>query len=381
VNDAMSIGGAVHSSVVWAAYPPAQGADGDDAPRVRLAQARPLPLPAEGPELEASQRSIGQTTTDQAAIVPLPPMAAAPVNNGPLPRSPALDAVARQADAQTAHGFELAQRGAIYSARAEFVAALHTIASALDSASCGNNHDRMLTAGLQALDEVDDFAAHGASTAGDADVARIVAGHQTPALKGVSLAGLSCTAAMSRYLTFAQEQLAGCTVGIPAGSAALYGLGKIYRVPESMHGPADPTHGAKAVALHQAALLVDNRNYRAANELGVLLAKFGRLPEARAALLHSVKISPQPTTWQNLSAVHQMLGERDLAARAHLEATVAAARLNRPIGAVDESSYAVQWLDPATFAATTPMNIDGTPATRSGQQVSMATNSSTATRR
>ena len=254
-------------------------------------------------------------------------------------RSPAIDAVARQADAQTAHGFELAQRGAIYSARAEFVAALHTIAAALDSASGGNSHERMLTAGLQALDEADDFAAHGASASSDGDVARIVAGHQTPVLKDAPLSGISCTAAMSRYLTFAQEQLAGCTAGIPAGSAALYGLGKIYRVPESMHGPADPTHGAKAVALYQAALLVDSRNYRAANELGVLLAKFGRLPEARAALLHSIAVSPQPTTWQNLSAVHQTLGERDLASEPLKRRCSAAARLNQPTarGPVDPS--------------------------------------------
>ena len=276
-------------AVVRAAYPPAQEANGDDAPRVRLAQARPMPLPAEGPELDAPQRSLAS----RRRIKPRSfrcrrwlPLRRMPDR---CRRNPELDAVARQADAQTAHGFELAQRGAIYSARAEFIAALHTIAAALDSANCGNNHDRMLAAGLEALDEADDFAAHGASAAGDADVARIVAGHQTPALKGASLTGLSCTAAMSRYLTFAQEQLAGCTAGIPAGSAALFGLGKIYRVPESMHGPADPTHGAKAVALLQAALLVDNRNYRAANELGVLLAKFGRLPEARAALLHSVE--------------------------------------------------------------------------------------------
>ncbi len=159
VNDATSIGGISRSAVVWAAYPPAQGADGDDAPRVRLAQARPMPLPAEGPEFDAPQRSVGQATTDQAAIAPLPPLAAAPMNAGPLPRNPALDAVARQADAQTAHGFELAQRGAIHSARAEFVAALHTIAAALDSANCGNNRDRMLAAGLESLDEVDDFTA------------------------------------------------------------------------------------------------------------------------------------------------------------------------------------------------------------------------------
>ena len=238
----------------------------------------------------------------------MPPAVANPIA-GPMPRSDELDAVVRQANAQTAHGFELARRGAIYSARAEFIAALHTIAAALDAGNAGNAHERMLTAGLQALDEVDDFAPHAVES--DADVSRIVAGHQTPVLKDIPLSGMSCATAMSKYLTFTQDQLAGCSAGIPAGSAALYGLAKIYWVPESMHGPADATHGAKAVVLHQAALMVDSRNYRSANELGVLLAKFGRLPEARAAFLHSIAVSPQPTTWQNLAAVHQSLGEQD----------------------------------------------------------------------
>jgi len=383
LNDAASIGDLAHSEVVPAAYPPTQA--GDDSPRARLAQAQPMPLPADGPDLEPPRQSAGSPTDNRTTIAPLPPIASpiatsiAPPNFGPLPRSAELDAVTRQADAHTALGFELAQRGAIYSARAEFVAALHTIAGALDSASAGNSHDEMLEEGLQALDEADDFAANGAMAQSDADVSRIVAGHQTPVLKDAPLSGLSCTAALSRYLTFAQEQLAGCTAGVPAGSAALYGLGKIYCVPESMHGPADPTHGAKAVALHQAALLVDSRNYRSANELGVLLARFGRLHEARAALLRSIAVSPQPTTWQNLAAVHRLLGERDLAARAYHESVLAAARPSRT-GAAGRSAHIVQWLDPATFATTTPVNIDGTPPAQSSQQNNVAAGAAAAKR-
>jgi tetratricopeptide (TPR) repeat protein len=404
LTDAPSIDDVVHSDVVPAAYPPMQA--GDDAPRVRLAQAQPMPLPGDGPDLEPPRQSAVSPTDNQTGIAPLPPIASpiaspiappiappiaspiaspiatsiAPPNFGPLPRSAELDAVARQADAHTARGFELAQRGAIYSARAEFIAALHTIAGALDAASAGNSHDEMLEEGLQALDEADDFAANGATSQSDADVSRIVAGHQTPVLKDSPLSGLSCTAALSRYLTFAQEQLAGCTAGVPAGSAALYGLGKVYCVPESRHGPADPTQGAKAVALHQAALLVDIRNYRSANELGVLLARFGRLPEARTALLHSIAVSPQPTTWQNLAAVHQQLGERDLATRAYHESVLAAPRLNRT-GAAGRSAYVVQWLDPATFATTTPVNIDGTPPAQSNQQNNVAAGTNAAAKR
>jgi uncharacterized protein HemY len=45
------------------------------------------------------------------------------------------------------------------------------------------------------------------------------------------------------------------------------------------------------------------------------LARFGKLQEARAALQHSVALNPLPETWQNLSVVHQRLGEAELAAQ------------------------------------------------------------------
>lgn len=411
LTSATTIANVVRSEVVPVAYPPAQSSDGGDAPRVRLAQVQPLPLAADGPALEPPQQSNGPANDNHGDLSPFPPIAppiappsvapaaqppggptgvvpissrftqaaAAPASPAPPVHSAELDAVIRQANAQTAHGFELAQRGAIYSSRAEFIAALHTIAASLDAANTGEGHDRKLTAGLRALDEADDFVSQGATAQSDIDVAHIVAGHQTPVLKDTSLSGLSSTAALSRYLTFAQEQLAGCTAGMSAGSAALFGLGKLYRVPESLHGPADPTHGAKAVALYQAALIVDSRNYRAANELGVLLAQFGRLPEAKAALLRSVSIFPQPTAWHNLAAVHRTLGERDLAERANQESILAAARMNR--GGAAGQSYAVRWLDPATFASTTPLNIDGTPPAASNQQNNVAAGTSTAAKR
>ncbi|HEX4000972.1 MAG TPA: hypothetical protein VHX65_20675 [Pirellulales bacterium] len=399
VNGATPAGEAIHS-VAWDNYPTVGGIGSDDGPHVRLAQAQPMPLPIDGPVLEPPQEpSTPQSAgaPNSSAIVPLPPMAPAPPaepvasplvrfarpavawqNPTPPFRGDEFSAVERQANAQTALGFQLGQRGAIYSARAQFVAALRTMAEALDSASGGNGHEQMLVAGLQALDEADDFAPRSAGIQSDLDVAQIVAGHQTPVLKDVPLDGVNCSTAMSRYLTFAQDQLAGCAAGMPSGSTALYALGRIYRVPESLHGPVDRTHGAKAVALYQAALSVDNRNYLAANELGVLLAQFGRLPEAKTALLHSIAVYPLPATWQNLAAVHRALGERDLADRAHQEALLAVARQYR--GGAGQT-IAVEWLDPARFAATTPLNVDGPANNHAGRQTVAAGGASTSATR
>jgi tetratricopeptide (TPR) repeat protein len=167
---------------------------------------------------------------------------------------------------------------------------------------------------------------------------------------------LSAQAAMSRYLTFAQEQLAAALGDVPQGSGALFGLGKIYSFPAEAHGPPDSTGGAKAVAFYQASLMVDGRNFMAANELGVMLVSFGRLNEARSAFQHSLKVSSQPVVWENLATVHRSLGENELAQKAQKAAAYAATQ--KANGAAAMTAYDVQWVDPATFARSKPIDAD-----------------------
>jgi tetratricopeptide (TPR) repeat protein len=282
-----------------------------------------------------------------------------------IPRSAEMDAVVHQASAANRHAFELAEHGAIYSARAEFIVALRTIAEALDARQDNNDHVRMLEAGLKALEELDDFGGRDLGSGDELNLDQIVAGHRTPVLKELlqdpPSGKITAHRAMSLYLTYAEQKLAACCADVPASSAALYGLGKIYTVPDSAHGPADATHGAKAVAFHEAALAVDARNFRSANELGVLLVRFGRLPEARSALLHSLAVSPQPTTWQNLAAVHRALGQNQLAEAAGREAQLLATRQQQAGMVAAGSATQVRWVDPATFARSSPLPIDASP--------------------
>jgi hypothetical protein len=98
------------------------------------------------------------------------------------------------------------------------------------------------------------------------------------------------------------------------------------------------------MALYQAALICEPQNFRAAHELGVLLASTGQLELARNMLLGSASASPQPMMWKNLAVVHSRLGETQLAAEAHQKASVleqTSPNANAP---------AVQWVDPATFS-------------------------------
>ena len=93
-----------------------------------------------------------------------------------------------------------------------------------------------------------------------------------------------------------------------------------------------------------------DRNFLAANELGVLMARYGQLQEARRLLVHSVQVQPQVEAWHNLAVVHERLGEADLATRAAYERELLAQRMPAP----SLASGNVEWVDAKTFAAHSP---------------------------
>lgn len=256
-------------------------------------------------------------------------------------------AVVRRADMRVRHGFQLAQRGALYSARSEYVAALQLIAQANDAEQSNQYFSNALAAGLAALKESSDFVRQNPRKP-LSDVAAIVGRHRTSILKDGPGMALTPRAAAQRYYTYAQEQLAIAAAGETTGAMALFGLGKVAIDPAGNRGSQSLERTAQAMVLYQASLLADPRNYRAANELGVLVADSGGLPRARELFVRSVSLSPQPATWRNLAVVHTRLGENQLAdaARARAVALEQAGMTNSP---------SVKWLDPATFSRTVPV--------------------------
>lgn len=224
------------------------------------------------------------------------------------------------------------------------------MAQGLDMEEQTKAHSHALALGLRAMKEAEDFLPRAGQLEADLDIPAIVAGHQTPVLKGVANERLAPYSALRCYLTFAQEQLAAAGGSEVASSMALHGLGKLHAaLAEDRAAPilaAEP----KAVAFFQAALLVFPRNFMAANDLGVLLARREDYAHARALLEHSLTICAQATGWHNLGVVYERLGMIDLARRAERLAQVwqnteLAQRGGRP------ADYPrIQWVDPATFA-------------------------------
>lgn len=353
--------------------PPLPATPAPAPPSVTLPSATLPPADDITPIVEANEHPA--TRTPASPLSPTNPLLAAPSTPGaptsPAPATPLdarltlarqaeMQAVGRLADTHIARGFDLAGRNALFSARKEFVAAITLVAKGLDAVERADRHAAAAAAGLTALEESDDFQS--ADLAGG-DVAIIAQPHLTPVLKR-ELAPISTIEALQRYYSFAQERLVAAAGRHPAASMALHGLGKVYTTlgqSKTAHvANADP----KGIVFQQAALLVDSRNFMAANELGVLLARYGKYEQARVALLQSVSVSPQPIAWRNLAAVHRYLGQPDLERLALGEAQLATRRglahrlltpSGAPVGAVD-----VRWVDKDTLAMTreaTPGNI------------------------
>jgi tetratricopeptide (TPR) repeat protein len=276
---------------------------------------------------------------------------AGPPSAGQSSRAPAaardesdLAIVNRQADERVKQGFRLAERGAMHSARAEFIQALRLVAQALDAQESTASHSEALSAGLAALRESRDFVSDRSSPEEAADIAHIIQGHRTPVFKAAGTAPANTLVAQQKYLTYAQERLASAAGHQPSASQALYGLGRLATM--SAGTPAASTLGdvGVAAASYQAALATDDKNFRAGNELGVIFGNCGRLEAARDVFRRSLTASPQAVTWRNLATIHERLGERQLAEQALARAQTAPGANSVPVD--------VAWVDPQTFART-----------------------------
>jgi polysaccharide export outer membrane protein len=228
--------------------------------------------------------------------------------------SATIRSVALEAGHLTDDGLKLASKGAVFSARAKLIGALELIADARDAKHQTQFHSRALTAGLVALREADDFSRPDGSTAAGCDPVALSAGHSTPLIKTAKPNAVTRLQALQLYYSYATCQLSAAVGGVPEGSMALYYLGRLQPyLGESIDRTAVLAE-PKAMALQQAAVLTDPQNFRAANELGVLLVHCGQLEPARKALAYSASIGHRPEILKNLAIVYKRLGDEPGAA-------------------------------------------------------------------
>lgn len=245
--------------------------------------------------------------------------------------------------------FALAQRGASYAARQELIEVLRLISQAKDNREGTRIRSESLAAGLRALEEAEDFVPRGTQLEAEMALAVICAAHRTPLSKQADFAKVLPSQMMDRYNRYAQIKLALSVAGEPAGSMALYTLGKL----NSQLGDVEPEQHRmatrRAVAFQQAALLAHNQNYMAAHELGVLLAETGHLAEAWQLLDQVARREPNAIVFRNLARVHDELGQTAFANECRVHADQLARQGRGPVAQV-------AWVSPQQFAHFAPLN-------------------------
>jgi len=291
---------------------------------------------------------------DTDVDAPVPEQAAAPVVT---PYSPTTAAITRQLLPSIQHAYGLARHGAIFAARAEFIQVLRRIAQAKDAAANTDIHSKALAAALRAIDEADDFAPQGTEVEGELSVPLIASAHRTPVLAQCPTPPRPIEA-IALYHEYARHQFARSVAGEQAGSAALYGLGKMHNRLASGRD-SDVRHERQALVLFLASLDVAPGNHLAANEIGVLMARSGRAWEASIMFRHAINVSPSATTYHNLAVVDRQLGYHDQASANEYYARQLAER-DRAAGTASQTS-GVRWVAPQEMGRTAqPLPMEAT---------------------
>jgi len=235
------------------------------------------------------------------------------------------------------YGKTLARRGATATAENEFTAALMVLARDHDLKTGSNRFSESLTRGLLALKESEDFAARDARSQLDVDIQALCETHQSGALPSSNSRSLNTVQALQVYLSFAQQQIELGVGHNVVAAEALYCLGKL-RTAQQLAGLSDSNlDAAKSIVFHRVALACDQRNYRSAHELGVLMAHLGELNQAQELLKQSLRIQPTAKSWENLAKLHQRMNEPQLAQLAFAE---------QQRMADSQESSALRWVEP-----------------------------------
>ncbi len=264
------------------------------------------------------------------------------------------------------YAFDLASRGAIHTAHQELLKVLRTVAQALDAEQQTREHSQSLTLAEVALEEAEDFVQISQSGARSRNMTSIVSAHRTPILKRTDPRLITPVIALQQYYSFAGKQFVTAAGRQKVAAEALYGLGRVTSLHNHQRVDTNDDAGSmseqKMLVFYKSAWSVDPKHYQAANELGVLFAKFGQWEPASVAFEYSVAQVPEAQSWRNLAIAYDHLGKQQLAKQAweHYRAfsqtkTVQVSNTS----STERIAPAVEWVDLETFSQSgTPSGAD-----------------------
>lgn len=203
----------------------------------------------------------------------------------------------------------LLRRGAFCSAREEAESASLLLLRHIDL------HDNLFRcepawqAANLALREAEDFLVVQRSSPDESALRRLIAAHQTPVLKGRTLAEMSPLTAAQHYRLFAELELTEAAQGHPWASELLYTVGRTYQSEADADPKSVDVLRMKAMAYYRAARTTMPTNAVACNQLGYLLLQMDRNEEARESLAVAVSLKSDVAFLGNLAEASRRLGD------------------------------------------------------------------------
>lgn len=245
---------------------------------------------------------------------------------------------------------QLLRRQAVLSAREEVMQGMRLLFRALDQRANNTHSERCLDLALLAFKEEADFHLSMRDPNHSASVASIVAGHQTPALKGVQLTDVPSATAAQYYRHYSKDMLVRAANQNSYAADLFYAYGKCLEKMSTDQSIDRKMYLAQAAACYQASLMTAPNQLDSANQLGYVLIQLDRNAEAESYLAYSLNLRPTPTAFQNLAELYARKGDgvgRDWAMKqlASIAPRTLQPQRMRPV---------VQEVDEATFARLSP---------------------------
>jgi tetratricopeptide (TPR) repeat protein len=259
----------------------------------------------------------------------------------------------------------LLRRGAFCSAREEAESASLLLLRHIDLHDNRFRCEPAWQAANLALREAEDFLVVQRSSADESALRRLIDAHQTPILKGRTLAEMSPLTAAQHYRLFAELELTEAAQGHPWASELLYTVGRTYQSEADADPKSVDVLRMKAMAYYRAARTTMPTNAVACNQLGYLLLQMDRNEEARETLAVAVSLSSDVAFLGNLAEASRRLGDHQTQAWAAHNVALLRSRtpLQPPLPAIVEISA-------EEFAAISPRAIGPKSSIESSQSLS-----------
>lgn len=215
--------------------------------------------------------------------------------------------------------------------------ALWLIAQSHDNLRGTPDHRLHLEAALLAIKEAEDFTPFLGRRAVRSGLERACVAHRTTVDRN-DIATVSVVELLRRYLDAAENSFVSALREEKLGAEIVYVMARVEELAARQSDQSTRWSAAKKIMLYRVARQINPGNVSAANELAVMLGRFGRWEEARDILLSATTDNTPKPAWHNLATIYDALGEHQLAQQA--------TRLSK------ESVTprpAVRWVTPAAF--------------------------------